>query len=192
MSHTLSQHALSTHDGVACGKKQLPAEIEPQSLHTVRARAAQSSSHFTSQHVGSNAQMVPQQASSEHPSPLFSLKQLPVAAAQTALISGIGVNAHSATAPWTQVKSQLTAQQNGSIEQTSSQHAKSLQPGVICTARHERFCPGIGVLFPHRHLGRLHTLSGAVARSAHGRSHCWSQQNGSIKQTASQQARSSQ
>jgi hypothetical protein len=191
-SQTSSQQARSRHAGVSCGNKQLPALMSPQSVQMTWARVTQSASQRASQQLGSKAHTAAQHASSEQPGVERSLKQLPVALEQTRFTSGSADSAHSDWAPCTQVASQLTPQQNGSIEQTLSQQRKSLHPGRMWTARQDRFCPGTGVLLPHRHLGRLQMLSGAVARSAQGVSHAVVQQKGSMTQMASQQARSSQ
>ena len=189
---TLSQQTLSRHDGVPCGKKQLPASTFPQPLQSVSARVAQSASHSTSQQVGSLVQTVAQHAASEQPGPACFTKQLPVADEQMRLIAGSGASAQFETASWTQVRSQLTLQQNASTAQTVSQQMKSLHPPVMWTLRHERFWPGIGPLKPQRHFGRLQRLPGAVARSAHTVSQRVEQQKGSKAHTASQHARSSQ
>jgi hypothetical protein len=103
MMQTSSQHAASRHDGVPCGKKQLPDSMSPQPVHTMFARVAQVESHVTSQQLGSKVQTSAQQAASEQPGPSCLTKQLPVASEQIALIAGLGASAQFETATCVQV-----------------------------------------------------------------------------------------
>jgi hypothetical protein len=191
-SQTSWQHSRSKQPGVPCGKKQLSAPMSPHPSQMRSARATQSASHVTSQQVGSFKQICPQQNGSLQPGCTWTTKQFPVAALQTALITGFGVSVHRLSAVSTQTKSHSTKQQKSSNAHTASQHVRSSQYGVGWTTRHDERAGWLGLMTtPHRQSGRLHR-DPSVARDAQEKSQRDEQQKGSTQHTASQHTASSQ